>query len=499
MIFTRSFYQSFVKNLFFIFTVCWISYNRAELYLHPEGYLEIPVDIIQERTPAQPPKKWTVLVYIAADNDLYPFAYRNLAQMKQVGSNENFNIVVHLDIKHSGQPKVTKRLFIENNKIWQIGPDYTMDSGSDVTLINSVTWALNDYPADHFALVLWNHGSGDLNPILKRTINPTQLFRYNPETQLIELDRSIGFIDFIDQLSEEADQETPSDIAERINRAASENSQAPAALCAQRGICFDETNRTYLDDAKLMRAFGNIVKSRNNKKIDLIIFDACLMAGTGTAWMMSQFADYMVASEEVVPGSGYDYQLLLQPLANGTITPEDFAKHIVATFYTTYHTLTQDYTQSAFRLQDFKAVSDNINLLAQLLTEALQKQKSGSVKQVIKKARSRQTCTYFDEPSYIDLWNFYENLLKYVDQITLATKHDTTDMINALKKTLTSGIALMQKLIIANVFGKNLAGAHGLSIYFPEYQIAKPSYQSYDTTEFARHNSWPRFLKQYLQ
>jgi hypothetical protein len=468
--------------LFFALTLCGWQHIQAELYLDSYGCLALPESAAHNRSFTQSKKKVTVLVYVAADNDLYPFAYRNIAQMKQVGSNDNLNILVHLDIRHSGQPKVTKRIYIEQDKVWQIGPDYVLDSGSDVTLFDSVNWALQDFPSDHFILDLWNHGSGDLNPILKKTINPSQLFHYNAETGLIELDRSIGFIDFVDQLNREESEEELS----RTN-----------ASC-KRGICFDETNGTYLDDAKLMRAFTKIVKERNGKKIDIILFDACLMAGTGTAQIMSQFADYMVASEEVVPGSGYNYQLLLQPLLAGHISMEDFAKHVVASFYATYGKQTNDYTQSALKLANFKAVSNNINLLSILLIDAIHQQKRNSVKQVIKKCRSRQTCTYFDEPTYIDLYNFYDNLLKNIDQIALNTIQETTEMIAAIKHTLQDGLKLIHNLVVSNIAGKNLAGAHGLSIYFPEYNMTSPSYQSYNSTEFAKNNSWPKFLQAYL-
>jgi hypothetical protein len=422
----------------------------------------------------QPRKPWTFFVYMAADNDLYPFAYRNLAQMKQIGSNQHCNIIVHLDIHSPDQSKVTKRLYIEQDKIWQIGPDYHMDSGSDTTLINALEWALNDFPSDHFALVLWNHGSGDLNPVMRKTLNPAQLFRYNAETSMIELDRSIGFIDFIEKMND-----------------------VPAKPCS-RGICFDETNGTYLDDKKLMNAIRTILHERNGKKIDLVIFDACLMAGTGTAYMMSNFADYMTASEEVEMGTGYDYKLVLEPLNKGIMGPEDFARHIVNCYFAVYSKHTNDFTHSAMKLHEFENLNKNIDLLAQLLIEALHKQVKNSVKQVIKKSRSRQLCTSFDEPSYIDLHNFYTNLLQFCHQITLHTQQETNLTIQALKKVLSEGILLIKKLIIANVAGPKLAGASGISIYFPEYRIDSPSYQSYDATEFARQNHWAQLLHVYF-
>lgn len=42
---------------------------------------------------------------MAADNDLRGFAGRNIQQMAQVGSNDNINILVHLDIRLSATEK----------------------------------------------------------------------------------------------------------------------------------------------------------------------------------------------------------------------------------------------------------------------------------------------------------------------------------------------------------------------------------------------------------
>ncbi len=66
------------------------------------------------------PKDWTFIVYMAADNDLRGFAARNIKQMAAVGSSEFINIVVQLDIKISGNKKVTRRYYIEHNKILHV-------------------------------------------------------------------------------------------------------------------------------------------------------------------------------------------------------------------------------------------------------------------------------------------------------------------------------------------------------------------------------------------
>ena len=73
------------------------------------------------------------------------------------------------------------------------------------------------------------------------------------------------------------------------------------------GVCFDELNdfdslslhdiKSALDGAKDLMPNG----------FDFIGFDACLMSTIETASILAPFARYMVASEEIEPGSGWDY------------------------------------------------------------------------------------------------------------------------------------------------------------------------------------------------
>ncbi len=49
---------------------------------------------------------------------------------------------------------------------------------------------------------------------------------------------------------------------------------------------------------------------------DVVLFDACMMANIETAWAIKDYADWMVASEEVVPGKGTAISRWLQELYN---------------------------------------------------------------------------------------------------------------------------------------------------------------------------------------
>ena len=73
------------------------------------------------------------------------------------------------------------------------------------------------------------------------------------------------------------------------------------------GVCFDELD----DDRSLsltdietsLRAVSSLIPNG----FEMIGFDACLMGTVETAAILAPFARYLVASEEVVPGSGWNY------------------------------------------------------------------------------------------------------------------------------------------------------------------------------------------------
>ena len=419
-------------------------------------------------------KNWTFLTYMAADNDLYPFADRNIEQMCAIGSNENVNILVHLDIRKSSnvqlnstKKKVTKRLLINKKKIQQIGPDLCMDSGKAETLMDAAKWAIMEFPSDHLAISLWNHGSGALNP-KGRIINPVELFYYDPATSMINLDRSIAFLEYVTQQNENG----------------------------RRGVCFDETTGNYLDDQKLVQAFREIMRLRGGKKVDLVTFDACLMASIETCKILAPYADYMTGSEEVELGTGYPYNAILNPLAQGPISPADFARHIVATYHTFYHQITRDYTHSSFDLSKAPSVFTCVENFATALKEAFVVGQSYEIYEAISKSRRPYSCTHFEEPSYIDLGHFCSNMLKNLEDLKNTQKAGSPLFTLALSIQTHCHTCLdaIRSLVISNVTGNNLAAAQGISIYFPLDMI----HPSYPYTEFGKDSKWLSFLNTYL-
>lgn len=93
------------------------------------------------------------------------------------------------------------------------------------------------------------------------------------------------------------------------------------------GVCYDEiysNDNLKLDE--LYEALSNVQKKTGKDKLfDLIGMDACLMAAIDPAYVLSDFADIYLASEEVEHG-GYDYTTMLKAMnQNPGISPLNLA------------------------------------------------------------------------------------------------------------------------------------------------------------------------------
>lgn len=433
---------------------------------------DISTPLIINKSPLKTEKKkpWTFIVYIAADNNLRTFAAYNLKQMAMIGSNDQVNIVAHLDICLNTKQKTTRRYLIEKNKITQVNTDdptsQRMDSGNPQTLISCCKWAIEHYPAHDYALVLWNHGTGILDPAhYGKAINTSELFTFNSVINKFELDRSVPFLELF-----EVDKD-------------------------YRGICWDDSTGNFLTNQKLELALNEICNGiLKGKKLTILGFDACLMAMLEVATLAKKYAHIMVGSQEVELGTGWDYTKVLSPFALGNpVDATTLAKNIVASYASAYQAVTNDYTQSAIDLNRIPLLEQNIDAIGQLLVTCMKKQKLNSVKNTLRACRNKN-CTHFDEPSYIDLHNFFTNIKNNLNSFILTDINEQRALTYALQIKLDEGLALISQIAFAFTAGSNLKNARGISIYFPDHKM----HNSYTQTIFAATNTWATLVAQYI-
>lgn len=416
-------------------------------------------------------KPFTIFIYVAARNDLLSFIDRNLAQLMQVGTNANLNILVHLNTIHLGYKKLTQKFIIYKNKMVQVGESAELDSGIPETFIAGCTWAFSHFPADSTAVVLWNHGTGGLEVSGMRAINPSALYRYNPTSQRVELNRAISFVEYLEQYNSDA----------------------------VRGICFDDLTKHYLTNKQVGDALRTVSdQCLDGNPVDLVLCDACLMSCVEFAFSLkphgqSPVARYLVSSQEVVLALGYPYTKMLAKMAQVPQSPSRFAEHVVKTFGQTYAAITEDFTQSALDLTQIDPLYESFATLSQLLMDGMRDELQGSVRAAIRMASSKDQCTYFEEPTYKDIHHFLLNLIKKSSNIQLRDSHATAKYRQQLIDAATKACENIERVVIANSTGYSLRNAQGISVYLPTGAI----HPSYNSNQFAIATRWLDMIRMY--
>ena len=127
----------------------------------------------KKSTEPEPPDKWTILGYFDGNNyqdtvaDSASYVIRDVQDMEQVGSNEDVQIIVMLSSintegnsnyyfieKQSGEPPTD---VIRSKILNSLGPE---DMSNPETLKRFIEYGVENYPADHYMLIINDRGSG---------------------------------------------------------------------------------------------------------------------------------------------------------------------------------------------------------------------------------------------------------------------------------------------------------------------------------------------------
>ncbi|OGQ92429.1 MAG: hypothetical protein A2284_07495 [Deltaproteobacteria bacterium RIFOXYA12_FULL_61_11] len=215
---------------------------------------------------------WTVLVFMAADNNLEAASFKDMQELMAVGSTTGLNLVVQHDRSATftddadagvlGSFTSTKRFLVKQNSVEEISDLGELNTGTAEALADFISWGVGAYPADRTALVFWDHGA------------------------------------------------------------------------AWPGFGIDEgaASPDMLSLAEMRQGIYNGMTAAGLQRFALIGFDACLMATYEVAMAMAPFSEYLVASEELVPGHGWDYRSFGVLATNPSTSPLDLGKALVAGF-----------------------------------------------------------------------------------------------------------------------------------------------------------------------
>jgi Clostripain family len=416
--------------------------------------------------------EWSILVYIAAHNNLDSSGERSRDQILNFGSTESVKLSVLFDswmgaTRHiaagPGSPAVneTRGAF---------------DSGDPKNLAESALWAFQQRPAKRYGLVLWSHGNGhwdqkELNKIAKQMRGPTARV-------------------------EEAEREASGKTMALFRSTLQQIAKTPGP--AERAVLFDDGTGNSVDTLELEKVCAAITAGLN-QKLDLIGMDACLMATLEVAYQIRGHVDTMVASEELVPGRSWPYDAILQRLngepgmsagALGACIVEEYRRYYEAD----PPALNKgDVTKVALDLKKIDRVADAVKALSGALTTHLRRdckalhaaQRAAYMRETFKNKRAQNSSKF----GY-HLW----------DIATLATglahsaaHADVTTAAHALAAAVQPG---PQHAVLAEAhLGEWFDGIGGLTLYMAPPRL--PVSTAYNNLALAQYTAWGKLLAAY--
>jgi hypothetical protein len=390
--------------------------------------------------------KWTLMVYLDADNNLESAGLDDFLEMAAVGSSKNINIVVQMDrtpgySSSYGDWRGTRRFLVGKNDTPSMTPLADLgeqNMGDPTTLRDFVIWAVQTYPAQRYALSIWNHGSG-----------------------------------WRDALSRSE------------QRSSRSRGQEPSIL---RTVATDDTDGDvlYMSEVQAaLQAAKDRLEERSTTivKLDVVGFDACLMGMVEVAYALRNVANYVTGSEWVEPGDGWPYDTILAELAGTPTFDGADLSGVIVTKYGLYYN--NGITQAAVDISKIDNVAAKIDAFVQSMNTEWA---------ALKRARDNSICYHpsgFLSCWGVDLWDFADKVQGEVTSSTI--KNVATE----LKKAI-------DEYIVNEHHSDDQNGSHGVAIYFPPTQADfnnDPDHAGYlqnNTTfpvDFVILHQWDQFLQ----
>lgn len=220
------------------------------------------IKIVQKASEAPPKEKaWLFITYIAGDNNLCPYQLSNLDSMEKIGSDENTSIVAFIDT--GALPDVWGTQWADTLD-WTGGRSFYITKDEEKYRINSQV--LTDYGDD-----VDSGSAATLEKFL------TETMRNFPSKYIALVLNDHGG--------------------------------------AYKGSMQDYGSGSIMRNPDLKKAILNAEKA-TGRKIDVIGFDACLMASFESIYELRGAADYLTVSEELTMATGWPYESILYAANN---------------------------------------------------------------------------------------------------------------------------------------------------------------------------------------
>jgi len=397
-------------------------------------------------------KKWTVMIYLAGDNNLSDEMIWALKEIYRVGTGGCCNVVVQFD--PSATEKGPRRYditkiegkyksgcdqdgIIELESIMEpLSPTGSQgdtinqeDSTDQRVLAGFVNYAMQNKEAEHYMLILSGHGSGVMGGML--------------------------------------------------------DDQNPYGRLTIRGL------GNALKNALVPKEGTEISKGQKHPKIDILGLDSCTMSTAEVAHEVRDSVDFLVGSEGFIRNAGWPYHRLLETMHTG---PDADLLAIAAVkcfiaYYSDYLSAGVSTDQAAAKLEAFRGeepIMKNLTTLSVTLADELHKDNRTLRNALVLAHWDAQS---FNNEQYVDLYDFCARLLNYLPE------GEQKSPCESIRLCCQGIIESWQQIVLKSDYsGPAYQHAHGLSIYFPWSELCL----DYAGLSFAEATKWYDFLKVYI-
>jgi len=422
--------------------------NRPALAVMLLAALLLP-SVLPAADPGADPsvKLWTVMVYMSADNNLEPDGIHDLNEMESVGSTDEVNIVVQFD-RNPG--------YDGSNGNWTGTKRFYITKDNDMSTIASRE--LSD---------LGEQNMGDPQTFINYTTWTVD--HYPAQHYLVVFwDHGGGWY----------------------------------------GVCWDDTDQDYLNLDNVSDGLRGL-SDHLGRPVDVVGFDACLMAGIEILYQIRGLCDVACTSGTTEPNEGWPYDWILPALAmKPSMTPREFAVEITNDYVNSYTDGKPDpadtvlATMSAWDMSRVPRLFELWNQLSMRLA-----MKALTYNAYIREVRSLTEgydpahVVFLDVTNYplYDVYDFCDHFLKPLGGPFFGYVLDP-----GVTQNLKDLQLIFMAARIAERHGPRYPDGYGLTAYFPSGNNSvaagtpKTQYDArYDNIDFSRDTYWDDFLRAY--
>jgi hypothetical protein len=310
-----------------------------------------PVDPVQQ---TQTTAQWTVMVFMAADNNLEIAALFDVNEMEVVGSSPDVNILVEIDrsadyVDVDGDWTETRRYFIQQDDNFDVISSPVVenlgeiDSGSADAVADFATWGISNYPAEKYMLVLWDHGGA------------------------------------------------------WISHASDEDSGEEITL------------------PELTAGLDRVKAETGIDQFEVMGFDMCLMGQLEVYQTITPYARYGIGSQENEPGAGWLYVFLDELIKNPQMDGAQLGQQVVDYFMYYFEEILITDDLYGLGVVDLSQGSGLIDAIGQF-TAAVEANPGAALSPVADARNNTISYGGFDDPQYYDIWSSVD-LYQFADQL----------------------------------------------------------------------------------